>query len=167
MNNQQTPLEKLISDKERIQRQCKRQEQKLNEDFSYIQENAGSLLLSGLSSLLFPSNKSTTKTNDKNTAPVTAGQPSIALGISDYLSIAKGMIPIAWDLAQPFIMTWERDPKRWESKKRKDGSQISYSRKRNNLQQLIYVRGQFFSRYIIRLNTKNMTTFAVVKARIK
>ena len=26
MNNQQTPLEKLISDKERIQRQCKRQE---------------------------------------------------------------------------------------------------------------------------------------------
>lgn len=44
MNNQQTPLEKLISDKERIQRQCKRQEQKLNEDFSYIQENAGSLL---------------------------------------------------------------------------------------------------------------------------
>ena len=48
MNNQQTPLEKLISDKERIQRQCKRQEQKLNEDFSYIQENAGSLLLSGL-----------------------------------------------------------------------------------------------------------------------
>lgn len=52
MNNRQTPLEKLISDKERIQRQCKRQEQKLNEDFSYIQENAGSLLLSGLSSLL-------------------------------------------------------------------------------------------------------------------
>lgn len=106
MNNRQTPLEKLISDKERIRDNVSRQEQKLNEDFSYIQENAGSLLLSGLSSLLFPSNKSTTKTNDKNTAPVTAGQPSIALEISDYLSIAKGMIPIAWDLAQPFIMTW-------------------------------------------------------------
>lgn len=99
MNNRQTPLEKLISDKERIQRQCKRQEQKLNEDFSYIQENAGSLLLSGLSSLLFPSNKSTTKTNDKNTAPVTAGQPSIA-----------------WDLAQPFIMTWGiKKAKKWFS----------------------------------------------------
>ena len=116
MNNRQTPLEKLISDKERIQRQCKRQEQKLNEDFSYIQENAGSLLLSGLSSLHYPSNKSTTKTNDKNTAPVTAGQPSIALGISDYLSIAKGMIPIAWDLAQPFIMTWGiKKAKKWFS----------------------------------------------------
>ena len=161
MNNRQTPLEKLISDKERIQRQCKRQEQKLNEDFSYIQENAGSLLLSGLSSLLFPSNKSTTKTNDKNTAPVTAGQPSIALGISDYLSIAKGMIPIAWDLAQPFIMTWGI------KKCEKIGSLISYSRKRNNLQQLIYVRGQLFSSYIIRLNTKNMTTFASLKQGIK
>ena len=81
-----------------------------------LQENAGSLLLSGLSSLLFPSNKSTTKTNDKNTAPVTAGQPSIALGISDYLSIAKGMIPIAWDLAQPFIMTWGiKKAKKWFS----------------------------------------------------
>ena len=69
MNNQQTPLEKLISDKERIQRQCKRQEQKLNEDFSYIQENAGSLLLSGLSSLLFPSNKSTTKQTTRAQLP--------------------------------------------------------------------------------------------------
>lgn len=69
MNNQQTPLEKLISDKERIQRQCKRQEQKLNEDFSYIQENAGSLLLSGLSSLLFPSNKSTTKQTTRTQLP--------------------------------------------------------------------------------------------------
>ena len=66
MNNRQTPLEKLISDKERIQRQC--------------------------------------------------GQPSIALGISDYLSIAKGMIPIAWDLAQPFIMTWGiKKAKKWFS----------------------------------------------------
>lgn len=69
MNNRQTPLEKLISDKERIQRQCKRQEQKLNEDFSYIQENAGSLLLSGLSSLLFPSNKSTTKQTTRTQLP--------------------------------------------------------------------------------------------------
>lgn len=29
------------------------------------------------------------------------------------------------------------------------------------------LEGSFFSRYIIRLNTKNMTTFAVVKARDK
>lgn len=32
-NKPLTPLEKLISDKERIRRQCVMQEQKLNEDF--------------------------------------------------------------------------------------------------------------------------------------
>ena len=48
-NPQQTPLEKLISERRRIQQECMVQEQKLNADFSYIQENAGTLLLSGLS----------------------------------------------------------------------------------------------------------------------
>ena len=62
MNNpQQTPLEKLISDRRRIQQECTIQEQKLNADFSHIQENAGTLLLSGVSALLFPN----TKTNPK------------------------------------------------------------------------------------------------------
>ena len=38
MNNPQpTPLEKLISDRRRIQQECTIQEQKLNADFSYIQ----------------------------------------------------------------------------------------------------------------------------------
>ena len=40
-NKPLTPLEKLIFDKEQIRRQCVVQEQKLNDDFSYIQENAG------------------------------------------------------------------------------------------------------------------------------
>ena len=51
---QQTPLEKLLADKQRIQQACLEQENKINKTFTYIQENAGSLLLSGLSSLLFP-----------------------------------------------------------------------------------------------------------------
>lgn len=116
MNNQPTPLEILISDKKRIQEQCKIQEQKLNEDFSYIQENAGSLLLSGVSSLLFPGNKSTSKanTNEQNIPSTTTGQPAIPLGIGELLSITKGMLPLAWDLAQPFIMTWGiKKAKKW------------------------------------------------------
>ena len=56
-NPQQTPLEKLISERRRIQQECMVQEQKLNADFSYIQENAGTLLLSGLSTLLLPNTK--------------------------------------------------------------------------------------------------------------
>lgn len=62
MNNpQQTPLEKLISDRRRIQQECTIQEQKLNADFSHIQENAGTLLLSGVSALLFPNTKTKPK----------------------------------------------------------------------------------------------------------
>ncbi|RHJ92608.1 hypothetical protein [Parabacteroides bouchesdurhonensis] len=107
MKKIQTPLEKLISDKERIQKQCRIQEQKLNGDFSYIQENAGSLLLSGISYLLFPGSKSTTKSNTTtNTNTEVARQTGLSLELSDYLSIGKNMLPLLWDIAQPFIMTW-------------------------------------------------------------
>lgn len=106
MNSLQTPQEKLISDKARIQLECLMREQKLNDDFSYIQENAGSLLLSGLSALLFPSTKQTKKTNDNSPVSVTPGQSAIPFGLSEYVSIGKNMLPLVWDIAQPFLMTW-------------------------------------------------------------
>lgn len=103
-NKPQTPLEKLISDKKRIRRQCVLQEQKLNDDFSYIQENAGSLLLSGFTTLLFPNTKS--KKTESTEAIASPIQPAAPLGISDYLSIAQGLLPVAWDVAKPFLLTW-------------------------------------------------------------
>ena len=71
-NKPLTPLEKLIFDKEQIRRQCVVQEQKLNDDFSYIQDD----------------------------------QPVTPMGFSDYLSIAQGLLPVAWDVARPFLLTW-------------------------------------------------------------
>lgn len=103
-NKPLTPLEKLISDKERIRKQCVIQEQKLNDDFSYIQENAGSLLISGFTTLLFPNTKSK-KTESTETA-TTARQPVTPIGFSDYLSIAQGLLPVAWDVVRPFLLTW-------------------------------------------------------------
>ena len=103
-NKPLTPLEKLISDKERIRKQCVIQEQKLNDDFSYIQENAGSLLISGFTTLLFPNTKSK-KTESTETA-TTASQPVTPIGFSDYLSIAQGLLPVAWDVDRPFLLTW-------------------------------------------------------------
>ena len=84
-NKPLTPLEKLISDKERIRKQCVIQEQKLNDDFSYIQENAGSLLISGFTTLLFPNTKSKKNRiyrNSNNSQP--AGNPDRLLGLSEY-----------------------------------------------------------------------------------
>ena len=103
-NKPLTPLEKLISDKERIRKQCVIQEQKLNDAFSYIQENAGSLLISGFTTLLFPNTKSK-KTESTETA-TTASQPVTPIGFSDYLSIAQGLLPVAWDVVRPFLLTW-------------------------------------------------------------
>ncbi|WP_449040218.1 hypothetical protein [Parabacteroides goldsteinii] len=103
-NKPLTPLEKLISDKERIRKQCVIQEQKLNDDFSYIQENAGSLLISGFTTLLFPNSKSK-KTESTETA-TTASQSVTPIGFSDYLSIAQGLLPVAWDVVRPFLLTW-------------------------------------------------------------
>ena len=103
-NKPLTPLEKLISDKERIRKQCVIQEQKLNDDFSYIQENAGSLLISGFTTLLCPNTKSK-KTESTETA-TTASQPVTPIGFSDYLSIAQGLLPVAWDVVRPFLLTW-------------------------------------------------------------
>ena len=103
-NKPLTPLEKLISDKERIRKQCVIQEQKLNDDFSYIQENAGSLLISGFTTLLFPNTKS--KKTDSTETATTASQPVTPIGFSDYLSIAQGLLPVAWDVVRPFLLTW-------------------------------------------------------------
>lgn len=107
MNNLQTPLEKLISDRQRIQKECAMQEQKLNDDFSYIQENAGNLLLSGMSAILFPNSKTKSKSTDPNqpssSVPAT---PTAPLGFSDLISVAQSLLPVAWDVARPLLMTW-------------------------------------------------------------
>ena len=78
MNNpQQTPLEKLISDRRRIQQECTIQEQKLNADFSYIQENAGTLLLSGVSALLFPNSTANSIGTETSQPAQTSEVPSM------------------------------------------------------------------------------------------
>ena len=94
-NPQQTPLEKLISERRRIQQECMVQEQKLNADFSYIQENAGTLLLSGLSTLLLPNTKAKSKETENSQPAQVSDVPSMSLGLADYLSVAQGLLPVA------------------------------------------------------------------------
>jgi len=101
----QSPLEKLLADKEQIRHQCQQQEQRLNASVAYIQDHAGSLLLSGVSSLLFSGSG---KTAQKTIAlsPPKGSQDKVSLGLADYLSIGKTMIPLLWEIVQPLIITW-------------------------------------------------------------
>lgn len=103
-NNTLTPLEKLIFEREQITKQCRKQEEKLNGHVVYLQQNAGSLLLSGLSSLLFP--KTSAVPVKSATVQPSSGNQTMTLGISDYLSIAKEMMPVLWDVAKPLLVSW-------------------------------------------------------------
>lgn len=107
VTNNPTPLQKLISEKERVRNQCKQQEEKLSAQFGYFQNNAGSILVSGLSSLLFPKSKSSpAQANSDLQQKESEANQSIALGLSDYLSIAKSMMPALWDIARPILISW-------------------------------------------------------------
>ena len=101
----QSPLEKLLADKEQIRHQCQQQEQRLNASVAYIQDHAGSLLLSGVSSLLFSGSSKTAKMPIA-VPPSKGSQEKISLGLADYLSIGKTMIPLLWEIVQPLIITW-------------------------------------------------------------
>ena len=104
----QTPYEILLADKEKIRQHCRQQELKLNEAFAYINENAVSLLLSGVSSLLFPGSA----TSKKNKALPSSeyirsdNEQLTSLSFSDYLSIGKMMIPVIWEITKPVLITW-------------------------------------------------------------
>ena len=100
-----TPFELLIAEKADIKDKCRKQEEKLNEDFTYIRKNASGLLLSGLSSLFFSSGNNGVK--DKKTSVSNSNaKKNVAYSISDYMNIAKGLLPVAWDVIQPIIITW-------------------------------------------------------------
>ncbi len=104
-----TPIEKLLADKVDIKAKCRMQEKKLNEDFTYIQNNASGLLLSGVSTLLFPPRNSSFK-NEKQSSHASGNEVSEAkktpISASDYLNIAKSLLPIAWEISQPLLITW-------------------------------------------------------------
>lgn len=103
---QQTPLEKLLADKQRIQQACLEQENKINKTFTYIQENAGSLLLSGLSSLLFPAKPDKKGETAQGTVASATPATTSQLGLSDYLSVGKALVPLAWEIIQPLVVSW-------------------------------------------------------------
>ena len=100
----QTPLEKLLADKEQIRQQCWLQEQKLNKAFTYVQEHTGSLFLSGLSALLFSGSDASKKAKTLPTASDNA--PTVSLGFADFLSIGKSMMPVIWEIVQPMLIAW-------------------------------------------------------------
>jgi hypothetical protein len=89
-----------------LQEQCRIREQKLNEDFSYFRENAGSILLFGLSQFIAPG-RGTGK--PRSVPPAKAGvAPSLSSVFNrvDMLSTTKVLGSVIWEIAQPLLVTW-------------------------------------------------------------
>lgn len=93
-----TPLQVLTCEKNKLTKQCDQQEQLIGEHINYIHQNAGSLLIKGVSSVLFPT------TVPKRSEPV-ANQPEDGK-LTDYLTQLKGYLPMVWDIARPLLITW-------------------------------------------------------------
>jgi len=109
-NKPLTPIEKLQAEKIDIEAKCRMQEKKLDDDFAYIKHNASSLLLSGISTLLFPPKNTTTKTGQQlalssETADYNMTKSPV-LSLSDYIAITKSMLPVVWGVLQPIIIAW-------------------------------------------------------------
>ena len=109
-NKTLTPIEILHAEKIGIEEKCRIQEKKLDDDFVYIKDNASSLLLSGVSTLLFPQKNTTTKAGQQlSLASGTNGHnatKSPVLSVSDYFAITKSLLPVAWEVIQPIIIAW-------------------------------------------------------------
>ncbi|MDR2918741.1 MAG: hypothetical protein LBV72_05185 [Tannerella sp.] len=104
---QQTPLAQLQNKKEWIRLESREKEAKLNEHLSYMKENSDSLVLSGLSSLFFPRiNNSRKENGDKHSITTKPKELFSPLSLLSTISGGKGILPIALEIAQPFLITW-------------------------------------------------------------
>jgi hypothetical protein len=105
-----SPIEQLIADKKRLEAQCHKQEKKLGEDFAFLHDHASELILSGISSLLFSSKISKEKNEPSSTARTgiykqnTTSKKTFAA--PTYLLIIQSLLPVAWNIIQPMLITW-------------------------------------------------------------
>lgn len=103
---QLTPLEKLQSDKLYAKIRSEEAAQRLDNNFTYIQDNTGKFILSGISSYLFPGNKAKKEDNDEDSDSLLPALIKRKPGINDALTIGTTIIPHLWGIAKPVLLTW-------------------------------------------------------------
>lgn len=84
--NPGTPLERLLLEKKEVRRLCRVQEQRLSDDWLYIRNNAGHLLVSELMTTLWRTRKVNSPKSEK--------------------SGVRGLAAMVWKMARPFVWRW-------------------------------------------------------------
>ncbi|WP_080904793.1 hypothetical protein [Parabacteroides sp. Marseille-P3160] len=106
MRRRQTPKEKLLAEKERLRLECERFEKGFSKDLSYIQENMGSIAFSSIRSLIFPSARPQKEIGKGISQITTRREAETASGHTNYAGIISDLVPMAWNISKPFILTW-------------------------------------------------------------
>ena len=103
-----TPIEKLLADKNEVKIKCRLQGKKLNDSFDYIRENSSGIIISGITSLLFPSGHTKHKPAEQTVAIIDKTKPSrdSALLSTNLLIVAKSLTPIVWKIVKPILIRW-------------------------------------------------------------
>lgn len=108
MNNrpqQITPLQQLIADKRSLRRRLREEEQELDEDWQLVRDNAGRLILTGLSRLFFPRRKNTSSASSQENR---AGfWQNITDNLPYYLNMTREGLSIAWLFIKPLYKRWQ------------------------------------------------------------
>ena len=97
-NSKLTPLQALTCEKMRLMKRCDQQEQLIGAHLDYIHQHAGSLMIKGVSSILFP----------KTVPPKadTTVQNNVDSDLGDYFAQIKGYMPMFWEVVRPLLITW-------------------------------------------------------------
>lgn len=98
--NKVSPLEELRIEREIVRQQCAESEDRLAEQWDYLSDNAGSLLLnaavSNITGLFGFGHKSHKSSDTKQIAQAASSGNGIMSMLSSYY-------PLIWDIAQPLI----------------------------------------------------------------
>ncbi len=106
MKTKQSPLEALQAKKQQLRFDAYAQQDKISANIQYMQHNGVKLVLNSIASAILPG--SFTAQNDHSgISPRSLGITDLAIGgISSVMKGNKGFLPIIWNFARPFILTW-------------------------------------------------------------
>lgn len=106
MKTEQTPLQALHARKRQLRFDARIQEDRIGANIKYVQDNGCKLIFHSFTSAIFPG-KSTTHNDSSKPSSRSLGITDLAMGgVSSVMKGNKGILPIAWGIAQPFILTW-------------------------------------------------------------
>lgn len=98
-----TPLERLKAEQQRLEQRCREEQQMLAQEWTYLNENSGRLIRSGVIDLLFPHRRK-----------VQAGKAQVGFiqnvlnNIPYYFTIVRENLSVIWMIVRPFYLKWKR-----------------------------------------------------------